>query len=216
MRVLKFAYVDYVKTSRYNYLLLMFPLIALAMLLASESASAPFGVAYCLFAGIVLAAFPYNMTSESERGFLQMLPAKPGEAVLGHYLFGLLMILAAFLSGVAAILIARLISPDMGLLRIGERDISGAYPALLGASLLFAGVQDLLLTALRLENAHLAHLLRIVPAFVFFFGVNAGIDSVKEMPDLTIGPGLAVLGICLALYVLLAVISRAVSVRRGD
>ena len=61
MRVLKFAHLDYLKTSRLNYMLLLFPILAAVMLLASADGSALFAVGYCLFAGIVLAAFPYGL-----------------------------------------------------------------------------------------------------------------------------------------------------------
>ena len=216
MRVLKFAHLDYLKTSRLNYMLLLFPILAAVMLLASADGSALFAVGYCLFAGIVLAAFPYNLTSESERGFLQMLPAKPGEAVLGHFLYGLCMVLAAFAVGMVAVVICHFVQPSLEILRVDGADISGLYPALIGVALLFTGLQSLLMTALRLENIHLAQILRIVPAFVFFFGFNKGLDMTETMPGFGIGPGLAALGVCLAVYGVLALISRVISVRREE
>ena len=216
MRVLKFAHVDYIKTCRFNYLLLLFPCLAIAMLLASANGSALFSVGYCLFGGIVLAAFPYNMTSEAERGFLQMLPARPGEDVLGHYLFGAGVVLVSFVVGILAVLICHWIRPALEVFRADGADISGLYPAVLGAALLFTGIQDLLMTVLRFENIHLAQLLRIVPAFIFFFGFNSGLDHAESMPDFGLGPGAIVLVICLAFFAILAFASRAIVIRRGD
>ncbi len=216
MRILKFAHLDYLKTSRMNNMLLLFPILAAVVLLASADGSALFAVGYCLFAGIVLAAFPYNLTSESERGFLQMLPARPGEAVLGHFLYGLCMVLVSFAVGMLAVVICHLVRPALTILRVDGTDVSGLYLALIGVALLFTGLQSLLMTALRLENIHLAQIIRIVPAFVFFFGFNKGLDMTEAMPDFGIGPGLAALGACLGIYGLLALISRAITIRRGE
>ena len=216
MRILKFAKVDYLKTARYNYLLLGFPLLAVFILVTSMDSQALFAMAYCLFAGIILAAFPINISSETERGFLQMLPSKPGELILGHYLYGFLMILAAFLTGVLALAAAKLLHPVLQILRIGGVDVSGVYPVMLGIALVFTGLEDLLLTALRFENAHLTQLLRIVPAFIFFFGFNSASHKVMELPDFSTMTGLAALGVCLLLYAVFALAGRAISIRRGE
>ncbi len=216
MRILKFAHVDYLKTRRLNYLLLIFPLLAVAFLVTSVDSRALFAVAYCLFAGIILAAFPFSVSSNAERGFLQMLPSKPGEPILGHYLYGFFMILVSFLVGIAAVLIARIIHPELEILRLGGADVTGIYLLLPGIALLFTGVEALLLTALRFENAHIASLLRIIPAFVFFYGFNSGAKNVQGLPDCGVGEGLAAAGICIGIFLILALVSRAISVRRGE
>lgn len=217
MRILKFAHVDYLKCRRFGYIMILFPALSVLMITMTNGIPTLFSVGYCLFAGIILAAFPFNMESVNERGFLQMLPSRPGEPTLGHFLFGFLATIASFLLGIAALVISKLLVPRVEVFTLNGVSIAGMYPALLGAALVFVGLEDMLLSVLRYEKSHLIQLVRIIPAFIFFFVFNSGLDKQKGVfGSFPLLPGLGVLTFCLAVYVVLALIIRAVAIRRGE
>lgn len=217
MRILKFAWVDYLKCRRMGFILILFPVLAVVMVTMSQKMPTLFAVSYCLFAGIIFSTYAFSMESRDERGFLQMLPSRPGEILLGHFLFGLLTTVLSFLLGMAALGAARLLVPGQEIFTAGGVSVAGLYPALLAAALVFVGLQDVMLTFLRYEKANLLQLIRIVPAFVFFFLFNSAIDEKKAMiGPFGLLPGLGVLAGALALFALLALLARAVAIRKGD
>jgi len=217
MRMLKFARVDYMKCRRFGFILILFPALSAIMMIVEPDSPVLFSITYCLFAGIILSSFPFNMESREERGFVQMLPARPGELVWGHYAFGLLVLLATFLLGIASLMIARIFVPSIRLFSMDGEDLRPLYPAVLGIAVVFVGLQNLLFTVLRFENAHLAQIFRIVPAFVFFFGMSNGYKESMSFPDLLNGlPGVGILAVCFAVFLLLGCVSSFISIRKWE
>lgn len=220
MRVLKFTKIDAIKVWRFLYILL-FPVIAVFANAREPDGSAVFGVIYCLFVGIVLAAMPFRLESPEESGFLQLLPAKPGEQVLGHFLFGLLNNLAGFALGLLCTFIAHAINPAARLFTLEGMPVTGLYPVLLGVALVFTGAEALLMTTFRFHNLHADQLLRILPAFVFLFGMNSlatngdapGRDALLFLSG---AGGYAALGVCLAIFLALALLAAGISRKRGQ
>lgn len=217
-RVWNFAVVDFLKVRRFAFVIL-FPALGAVLMIMDPSASGLFAVMYSLFGGIILSSFPYNMESEDEKGFLQMLPSRPGELVLGHFLFAALTVTVFFVLGLAAILVAHWFVPALDIRTLDGMDISGVYLMLLGVGLVVAGIQNLLMTVFRFENVHLMQLMRIVPAFVFFFALNSAGDALAEQEGglqrmaLAGGAGWIVLLLCLVVFVLLALAAAAISRR---
>lgn len=219
-RVLKFAKIDLLKVWRFFYVLLL-PVVAVLIEAKKLQVSALFSVSYCLFTSIVLAAMPFRLERAEESGFLQLLPARPGEQVLGHFLFGFMVNLAGFALGLLCAMLARAVNPSVALFSAEGTPITGFYPVLLGVSLVFTGVEALLMTALRFRSMHAAQLMRVLPAFVFLFGLDRlAIDSTTEFAvalRALSGPGgLAALGACLLAFAALAIISSRISAARGQ
>lgn len=219
-RVLKFAKIDCMKVWRFFYILL-FPVVAMIGEAYQLRVSAIFSVVYFLFTSIVLAALPFRLENTEESGFLQLLPARPGEQVMGHFLFGLILNLGGFALGMLCAFVVRAINPAASVFSSEEMRIAGLYPALLGVALIFTGIEALLMTALRFHSVHAAQLVRILPAFVFLFGINRVInESTAKLADtlrtLSGVGGLAALGVCLLAFAVLAWISGRISARRGQ
>lgn len=219
-RALKFARIDLMKVWRFFYVL-VFPIIAVFAEAGKLKVSAIFSVVYCLFTGIVLSAMPFRLESTTESGFLQLLPAKPGEQVLGHFLFGLFLNLAGFALGIVCAFLPRIVNPAAAVFGLEGMRITGFYPAMLGIALIFTGAQALVMTAMRFHSVHAAQLMRMLPAFVFLFGVNrvaieGTTDIAATLRALSGAGGLAALGICLLVFAALAWISRCISVARGQ
>ncbi|MBR1820087.1 MAG: ABC-2 transporter permease [Clostridia bacterium] len=215
MRVLKFARVDLIKTWKFFYIL-FFPMLTVLLLARDPKLPAMFGVAYCLFVSIVLAAMPFNTEDRSESGFLQLLPAKPGEQILGHFLFGLGANLAGFALGLISAAVAHAIVPSAALFSIDGAAVTGFYPALLGVALLITGLEALLLTVFRFQSVHAQQLMRIAPAFVFFFAMNSlAVDSGAAGRNMLLalggGAGFAALAACLLAFLALAGIAAGIS-----
>ena len=217
---LKFTRIDLMKVWRFFYIL-VFPIIAVIGEASKLRVSAIFSVIYCLFTSIVLAAMPFKLESPAESGFLQLLPARPGEQVLGHFLFGLFMNLAGFALGMLCAFIPRLINPAAAAFSLENMRITGFYPAMLGIALVFTGAQALVMTAIRFRGVHADQLMRMLPAFVFLFGVNrlaieGTTDLASALRALSGTGGLTALGACLLAFAALAWISRCISAARGQ
>ena len=211
MRALKYAKIDFMKMKKLWWAV-VFPIGAAVALVVSPDSSPLFAFGYCLFAGIIFATFPFSGENVSENGFLQMLPAKPGTDVLGHFVFGLLSILVMFILSLFSILVAHLCNPAVNLDGMGA-----LIPAVTGAAILFTGVEEIFLTVFRYEKARYLQLVRIVPAFVFLFGMNSVTDSLTPgQMDFAVPPavGAAILFACLVLYVLLAAAAVRIARRR--
>ncbi len=222
-RALKFAKVDFLKVWRFFYILL-FPVFAVLMEARDPRSPAIASVFYCLFASIVLAAIPFKLESVAESGFLQLLPARPGELVLGHFLFGFVTNLAGFALGLLCTLLAHAIHPAAALFTLGGRTIAGFYPALLGVALVFTGAEALMMTVMRFRSVHADQLMRTLPGMVFLIGIHrlatdspAGASGViGSFSGLSGLGGLAVLGVCLLAFAALSCIAGRISVARGQ
>lgn len=177
MRILKFARIALIRARRYRFVI-FFPIIAVFMILGNQSNSVMFSVAYCLFAGIILASIPFSTEKREEAGFLQMLPAKPGELILGIFTFGFFCILAGAVLGMISVLAAHLIRPSMDILRLMPSPASMAE--VIGLALVFTGFQGAMLTLFRFDGGSMVQLLRLLPAFAFFFGMSYIGDTQNE------------------------------------
>lgn len=216
---IKFLKIDILKTQKLWYMLLL-PLFILLFFQKGSTTPAIFGLGYSLFIGLVMATTPANSEVKGERGFLQMLPAKPGEDILGHFLFGAVCIILYGLLSLVVILIARIINPELAVFSVGGKDITGFYPVMFGIALFIAGVEIMILTVFRYKSLQVQQLLRIIPGFIFFFGMMQVSNRAEAMqlPDHSFGMGpgvIAFLAVSIVLFVLMAKISAFAASKRG-
>ncbi|MBE5997161.1 MAG: hypothetical protein E7240_07415 [Lachnospiraceae bacterium] len=218
MRVFKFLKVDFIKMKSL-WIALLFPILSVVLLVTDDTPRVLFGAAYCLFAGIIYATFPFTGENPQENGFLMMLPSKPGDDIKGHYLFGFLSVTSALILGLLSVLIAGLFNRS-----VRESVIpAGALLALYGLALVFVGIEELLLTICRYESMRALQLIRIIPAFVYFFGISAVTDNLPVQSAsalsqgelIPVSAGLLFLAGSIAVYVVIAFISVRLVVRRG-
>ena len=219
VRAVKFAKIDFIKLWPFSYMLL-FPIIATMIGNREPGALAISGVFYCLFASIILAAMPFKVEHAAESGFLQLLPAKPGEQVLGHFLCGLVANLAGFTLGMLCAFASHACNPAAALFMLEGRSIAGLYPALLGLSLVFTGAQALMMTVLRYHSVHIDNLMRTVPGFIFLIGIHRFAESTPDIAGMILGlsgiGGLVALVLGVLVFAVLACIGRGISASRGQ
>ena len=213
---LKFLKIDLIRVKKFWYVLFL-PLFILFFFLGKDSHTpALFGLCYCLFIGMIFSSFPANSEVKGERGFLQMLPAKPGSDIKGHFLFAAFCIALFTVISCIILTVVKLIRPGFDLFEISGRDMSGFYPIAIGFALLVAGIELLLLTIFRYKSLQVQQLLRIIPAFIFFFGMSSVSDRAQEMrlPELSYGLGkgcMALFIACIVIFVVLAEVSSRIT-----
>ncbi len=206
MRVFKCVKTDFRVTKNMSWFYLLFFAIVIAVTCFSrEDISVFWGFMYMQFAGLVCATMPFFTGG----GFLANLPVRQEERVCGRYLYGtLLMLLTAIVGGITMALRA-LIRGDVVL----DDSTWPVIAVLLGIALVFMAAQFLIMYLFDIKNMQVLSLLRMVPAFVFFFGANGIAEEIEtgtggapaviawglEHPE---AASLAVLGIgCLAVVV---------------
>ena len=218
-RIFKFAKIDFLRIRSFKWIAL-FPLLAIVIFLAQPDTSPLYILGYCLFAGIIFSTVPSSMESATEVGFLQMLPTLPGEQQKGHFLFGMLFTLLAFLAGIVSILICHLLRPSVQMFSADGWNLFDLYLIILGVSLVFVGIQTFVLSILRFKSAQAMAILRMIPAFIFLFGISGlfgedGITTEGSIQLLTRINGIMVLVICLVLYLILAELAAIIATRKS-
>ena len=220
MRTVYFAWIDFLKTKRMKWLILPGMLVFSGILsYNAEDMFGSIGVIYCLFCGQVMASIPFSSEKLEEQGFLSMLPAKLQEPVLGHFLYAFLVILVSFLMGTLGVSAVGIIKPSLMIWSVDGANIGGLYLSILGLSLLFTAMEGVFMTLFRFESARVQQLIRLVPPFLFFFGMSSlSLDQVEgvteTLPRLMISRGGLILAISLVLYVLVSEIAANLSVRQ--
>ncbi len=217
MRVLKFLKIDCLKMKSL-WIALFFPLLSIFILITSDVPNLLFAAGYCLFAGIIYATFPFTGENPQENGFLMMLPSKPGEDILGHFLFGFLAVTAALFLGLFSIFVSGLINSNVRNTPLP----TGFILVLYGAAVIFVGLEELLLTVFRYESIRAVQLIRIVPAFVYFFAANAVMDRLQaqQTPSfagagtLPVSVGAGFFAAALVVYIILTMIAVRIVLKR--
>lgn len=174
MRLFKFVKVDFIRCKNYWFFLL-FPLLALMLMLKDADSNALFGCMYCLFGGIILSSTPFSLCSQANSGFLKMLPAQEGDEIRGHFLFSFCVLMIFLTFGLITIQAAHIYHPAFSILQ-GNQII-----LIFSVSLLFTAIQNLVLCVFRTNSVQAMQLLRMVPAFLFFFGSTLLADSFPEL-----------------------------------
>lgn len=226
MRILKCTMTDYIKTKKKLLVFLaLIPLICIVRMADSDAATFLFTMVYCLFASIVVAGFPYYYDKMEEIGFMQMLPAKPGERIFGHYLYSFLAVTAGYGMAVLCEVLSGLVHPAGKAFLLTE-GLSGADAfgkvsfLVVGIALVFAGFQNFLFTIFRFNSMQVVNLIRIIPAFIFFFGFNAlgaGEGDVSEAADLLryfYSHSIWVFVVCVGIFLVFAFASSMLEKRR--
>lgn len=214
MQIVKYMKIDVIRSKKLSWALL-FPVLAVFILVRDEDTSSLFAYLYCLFAGIILASFPFSNECAAESGFLRMLPGKEGDCIRGHFLYSLLALLLCGVLAIAAIAVAHIIHPAVTF------DHIFMYPLMIGIALIFAGLEDTLLCLFHFDNQQALQLIRIAPGFLFFFG---GLLTAEKLPGLvirftewiTLSKSLTIFIICLVLFLADGQLCAVISSRRDE
>lgn len=220
MTLLKLLKID-IKKAGWNLLILvLIPLIGLAVLSDRDISPATgiFVTLYCLFGGIIVAIIPFAAENAEEAGFLEMLPVKPGLSVTSHFTFSALCVLISGGLGALAGSAVNAAGRSASALYPDGMNLSSLYFSAFGAALLFTAIDCLLLTICRYNTLQVLQIIRILPAFVFFFGSTAllqNMETTSTIFRILNENGLLIFILCALSFAALAAVSREITVRGG-
>lgn len=217
MRIWKYMKIDCMRTKSYAFAFIFFPALMVVVMSFSEEPSPVFSFIYCLFVGVVFASFPFYDKNVSEIGFIKMLPGKPGDDIKGHFLYAFCVIIVSGFLGLLATFISSLLNPKIEFLE--EVLMTGIFPVILGAALIFAGIEDWLMCICKSNHTRIIQLLRIVPAFIFMFGGASLMEYAAEIEQflkLTMTNGWLTWCVCVMFFFVMAYVSCIVTERRDD
>lgn len=169
-----------------------------------ESQMPMFSVLFALFAMLTMVTQPFFAQDK----FTQILPATVSQRVFGRFFYGALSLMGTTAVGV-------------GLSWLDEVLTGGGMKAqflwiavlLLGISIILLSLEFVVFYIFQIKNATVMSLVRMVPAFAFFYGILAlPHDVTKGLPDIlryltehfaavsliTLAAGFAVLMVCAA------------------
>lgn len=177
MNALKFMKVDYKMTRSQNRLLILFILLALFISVINDAYM--WGVGYLCFGAIVLATAPFNMQQGKNSGFIQLLPATALSRVTGRYLYALTLIIISAAAGILCSIISFKIT------NISMNDSTIPIFAIIFAAAIIVNTMQyiILYIAGNLKSQQAMGLLRMAPAFVFFFAGNYLADFLVKNQD---------------------------------
>lgn len=217
MRVWKYMKIDLIKTRKVLLVLCLIPVMTVVLQVRSDELTPYFTFMYCMFAGIVSASLPFNCEANSESGFLKMLPGKPGDDIKGHYLYTFGALIGSGVMGMLATYVSALLMPDEG--PIDEIFITGLYPVILGVALIFSGLENVFLCLFRNDNVLFMRIFRMIPPFVFFFGLTPLLDYSEELEQflkLTLANGWICCLLCIVIFAIFAQLSCIIAKRRDE
>lgn len=175
MRIFKWMKLDALTSRSVFRFFLIFMAISLFVGLCNRELPGGWIALYMTFGGMVVVSTPFS----AQRGFhfMEMLPTKVYERVFGRFLAGAAFILLAAFCGLALDLAINGIS------------VETAAPALAlacffaGLALFVVAVEFLLFYCFVIENAQIISLIRTIPGFIFFFGINGVMEGIRDAAE---------------------------------
>ena len=217
-KMTRFLKIDLLQLSGIKFFIILPVLFSLLTLRKPESFSSYMGLYYSLFSGLIIASLPFEGEKKAERGFLQMLPTKGPERIQSHFLFGFLLEIFFFLEGYLSMALVHFIRPGIPLLPLNGK---GGTLLFLGISLLFIALQDLSWTCLRFQNTTAQVIVRLLPPFIFFFGLlflrdndREGILPLQEALDSV--PAVLFFLVSIVIFYLISLLASHISMKKGQ
>ncbi len=163
MKAFKFLKVDWLRCKSQLRILALFPVLGVVLVFGGME-NELFINAYVVFGAIVFTTQPFNMETMSESGFINMLPGTKRDRVSGRYLFGLVLIVASVLMGLAIVTI------------INIKNNTSLVPALeiscilFGCAMVTCSLQYILFYLIgKGKSNQMMAIIRMIPAFLMFF-----------------------------------------------
>ena len=175
MKAFKFFKIDFARSRIQFIYMLVFSAIAMALSLKTDG---PYlGLIYMIFASIIFSTVPFTLDQRSEIGFVNLLPGSVKDRVSGRFLLAFIMVIFGTLMG----------SVVMGLYYLlSHTGIELAFAFILGATgvgILFASIQYIIFYILgKVNSVQAMGIVRMLPAFVMFFGTSYLSDYFRENP----------------------------------
>lgn len=169
----KYLKVDWIR-SRSQFKLMVFFLFFSVMFMINSPASIV-GSCYLFFVALILGVYPFTIEQTSESGFINMLPGRSRDRVAGRFLYGGVLYAFSFVLGSVLIMI-RNVREDKGVLEGIFLLVAAA-----GISLFLGAIQNILMYVIgKGKSQQLMGLIRMVPAFIMFFGATVLLDRIED------------------------------------
>lgn len=176
MNMWKFAKIDFIKVSSQSKIMIIFPVIAFFI---AMSAKMPiWAIGYMVFAGMILSTTPFFYEKLSYNGFFNLLPAKAADRMYGRYLYGTLFILGSLILGNALVGAIALINGEI------PEYWAEMTVLMLSAGLIFNSAQFLILSIIKVKNAQILSIIRMVIPFAVFFALSAVVDKISDKSEI--------------------------------
>lgn len=176
MNWLKFLMVDFRLIKKQLPIMMIFP--AVVVLISASGTDMFFIMSYLCFGVLVFSTTPFMAEDKSMSSFVQLLPGRERDKVLGRFGLFLAMFVAVILFGLClSFLFSRF---GIGEIRIGQ------YDYYFSALTVFFGiiVGSLQMTAFyvfgRVKSQQILNIIRILPAFLFFFLSNYIVENMAD------------------------------------
>lgn len=172
MDSIKFAKIDFMKTMEQSKLV---PLFILISAFFGKNMGYMWPVLYLAFGGMIFVTTPFFSEMVSEAGFFSMLPAKVGSKTRGRYLYAAGYLFLCTLSGfIVSMALVFLFNEEGAITELA--DISILFFAVV---VIFNSIQFLILTFLKIKNAQVMGIIRMLIPFTLFFGIGGIMDSLQ-------------------------------------
>lgn len=163
MNALKFLKVDWIRCKSQLRILVLFPVIAVAMVFGGME-NELFIIAYVIFGAIIFSTQPFNMEHMSESGFINMLPGTKRDRVAGRYLFAMILIVLSVLTGLVTVSLYNIQKGN------GLGPVVSVSCILFGFALVICSLQYILFYSIgKGKSNQVMVIIRMVPAFIMFF-----------------------------------------------
>lgn len=177
MNWLKFLMVDFRLTKKQLPFMIIFP--AFVVLISASGADMFFIMSYLCFGVLVLSTTPFTTEDKNMSSFVQLLPGRDRDKVFGRFGWFLAMFVVFILFGFG-------LSYFLSRFGIGEVRI-GEYDFYFSSLVVFLGMMIgcLQMTAFylfgRVKSQQILNIIRMLPAFLFFFLSNYLVEHMGEM-----------------------------------
>ena len=177
MKIWKCAKLEFMLMGQLPLWMLGFIVVYLAVFLGLDRMEITTYFCSLFFIFITMSVITNNFFVQTE--FTTLLPVKVQHRVYGRFLFGALAVTAAAVMG-CIVQLALMYVKHMPF------DMSSVFitAMLLGAGLFAMAVEYLVFYLCRISNPQVLNLVRLIPAFVLFFGVNGLVGEVQENEEL--------------------------------
>lgn len=179
MRTMKCMKLDFTKSMGMVKFLAFFLLVAGAAVAFSADATPSFAALYMIFGVICVCSNNFFQTGSAEISTL-VLPVTAANRVFGRYLYGIIFVTVSALAGFLITMVTMILRKYPADAQTAEVALIMAY---LGVGYMVVAFQFAFLYLTRMKNAQILSLVRMVPAFVMFFGLNALTDKIRENAD---------------------------------
>lgn len=181
MDAVRFMKMDFMKMKTQMKFIAL--LVLVVIIFAGEMMGKTMGnwsIMYMIFMGIILCATPFSIDSMVADGFIKLLPAGARQRVFGRYMFAAVFLAACTvvgsLSSISYIL--------KGEITVGHILTYGVIFFSIG--LCINSLQYVFSYFFEIKNQQWLSIIRLLPAFIFFFGGSILVDMVGEMQEKTI------------------------------